>query len=243
MAKTRAIVKRRKAIRNIRKLTPPTPLGGGRVAQVKETHERNLWKSSVLSSFQVSGMISPLDVIRVLNDARIRFVLVGAYGLAGWIKEPRATEDVDVVVASKQVKKAVTALCEAFSQLEPVELPVVVRLRDREAHAVAIDVMKPAQQPYRALFRHTHTVVSGDQTYRVPSLEMAIVMKFAAMTSLYRAEKDKYQDAHDFILLIENNPEYDRERLAELGALLYPEGGKDVLEMARKAQAGEKLDI
>ena len=72
-----------------------------------EVHERNLDKSAQLSSFQVEKAIPPLDVIRVLNHANIRFVLVGAYGLAGWRQEPRATEDVDVVVAARQVKKAV----------------------------------------------------------------------------------------------------------------------------------------
>jgi hypothetical protein len=206
-------------------------------------HERSLEKSSLLSSYQVARAIPPVEVIQVLNAAKISFVLVGAYGLAGWMKEARATEDVDVVVSAKQVKKAVKVLGEAFPHLEAVDLPVVVRLRDRESHDIAIDIMKPAQQPYREVFRHTHTVSAAGQIYRVPSLEMAIVMKFAAMTSLYRAEADKYQDAHDFIRMVKQNPEYDREKLAELGSLLYADGGKDVLEMARKAQAGEKLNL
>src|SRR5713226_4265524 len=119
--------------------------------QIAEVHERGLWKSSQLSGFQVDNAIPPLDVIRILNDAKIPFVLVGAYGLAGWRKEPRATEDVDIVVAAKQVKKAVKFLCKAFPELEPVDLPVVVRLRLRGTDDVAIDVMKPVQQPYREL--------------------------------------------------------------------------------------------
>jgi hypothetical protein len=206
-----------------------------------EIHERSLDKSTQLSSFQVEKSIPPLDVIRVLNEARIRFVLVGAYGLAGWRQEPRATEDVDVVVAARQVKKAVQVLLTAFPHLEAVDLPVVVRLRERTTQDVAIDVMKPLQQPYREAFRHTHKVSSGGQTYRVPSLEMAVVMKFAAMTSLYRAGDDKHLDAHDFIRMIKKNPEFDREKLAELASLIYPDGGKDVLELARKALAGETL--
>jgi hypothetical protein len=187
--------------------------------------------------------IPPLQVIQALNEAKISFVLVGAYGLAGWLKEARATEDVDVVVAARQLKKAAKLLCDAFSHLEPVDLPVVIRLRDRETHDVAIDVMKPAQQPYVVVFKHTHTVTAEGQTYRIPSLEMAIVMKFASMTSLYRSEADKHQDAHDFILMVENNPDFNKDKLVELGSLLYADGGKDVLEMARKAQAGEKLNL
>jgi predicted nucleotidyltransferase len=210
---------------------------------VREVHERSLWKSSLLSSYQMAKVIPPLEVIRVLDSAKIRFVLVGAYGLAGWLKEARATEDVDVVVAAKQVKKAARVLCEAFPHLEAMDLPGVIRLRDRETQEVAIDVMKPIQQPYREAFKHTHTVHAGGQTYRVPSLEMALVMKFAAMTSLYRADEDRYQDAHDFIRLVKQNPDFDKEKLAALGSLLYPDGGKDVLELARKAQVGEKLNL
>lgn len=210
---------------------------------VREVHSWTFAKSAILSSLQMPRVIPPIEVIRVLNRAKIRFVLVGAYGLAGWRKESRATEDVDVVVAARQIKKAVNVLVEEFPELEPVDLPVVVRLRERDTKDVVIDVMKPVQQPYLDLFKHTHTVRAEDQTYRVPSLEMAIVMKFSAMTSLYRAIEDKYRDAHDFIRMIKNNPDYDKEKLAEIGSLMYADGGKDVLEMARKAQAGNKLDL
>lgn len=211
--------------------------------QIAEVHERGLWKSSQLSSFQMDKMIPPLEVISILNDAKISFVLVGAYGLAGWRKEPRATEDVDVVVAAKQVKKAVRVLCDRFPDLEPVDLPVVVRLRVRGTEDVAIDVMKPVQQPYRDLFKHTYAVESGGQKYRVPSLEMAVLMKYSAMTSLNRAEEDIHQDAHDFILMVKHNPDLDNERLSELATLLYADGGKDVLELVRKALTGEKLNL
>jgi hypothetical protein len=191
----------------------------------------------------MKGAILPLDVVRVLNRSKISFVLVGAYGLAGWRKEGRATEDVDVVVAAKQVKKAVGILCTAFRQLEAVELPVVVRLRDRETQDVVIDVMKPIQPPYRDVFKHTRLIESEGQAYRIPTLEMAIVMKFAAMSSLYRADEDKFRDAHDFIRIVKNNPDFDKQKVADLGALIYPDGGKDALELARKVLAGEKLII
>jgi hypothetical protein len=103
--------------------------------------------------------------------------------------------------------------------------------------------MKPLQQPYREVFKHTHTVSAQGQTYRIPSLEMAIVMKFSAMTSLHRPVEDKYRDAHDFIRMVKNNPDYDREKVASLASLIYEEGGKDVLELARKALAGETLNL
>ncbi|MBI3409280.1 MAG: hypothetical protein HY040_13115 [Planctomycetes bacterium] len=208
---------------------------------MQETFERNVAKSAVLSEQQMPQVIPLGDVIRVLNDGGISFVLVGAHGLAGWRKKPRATEDVDVVVALRQVKKAVRLLLDAFPQLEEVDLPVVVRLRHRDLGDVAVDVMKPVQQPYMEVFKHTKKVTTDGLTYRIPTLEMAIVMKFSAMTSLYRADADKFLDAHDFVVMARENPDFDKEALSELASLIYADGGKDLLEMVRKVQAGEKL--
>jgi hypothetical protein len=188
-------------------------------------------------------MITPQEVISVLNKAKISFVLVGAYGLAGWRKESCGTEVVDVVVAAKQVKKAVQLLLEAFPQLEPIDLPMVVRLWERETQDVFIDVMKPVQQPYCEVFRHTHAVSADRQSYRVPSLEMAVVMEFAAMTSLYRAAEDKLRDAQDFIRIVKNNRELDKDKVAQLASLIYPDGGKDILELVQKAMAGETFAV
>lgn len=210
---------------------------------VQEVLERHLAKSAILSRQQMPHVIPVIEVVRVLNKARISFVLVGAHGLAAWRKKPRATEDVDVVVNARQVKKAVQVLLDAFPQLEPVDLPVVVRLRERDTKDVAIDVMKPLQQPYVEVFKHTKKATTEGQTYRIPSLEMAMVMKFSSMTSLYRADADKFQDAHDFIQMVLANPDFDKATVAKLASLIYEEGGKDVLEMTRKVLAGEKLII
>lgn len=208
---------------------------------VKDIHAHTFAKSSILSSYQMPKVILPIDVIRVLNQAKISFVLVGAYGLAGWQKQSRATEDVDVIVAARQVRRAVKELLAAFPDLEAVDLPVVVRLKDRGTDDVLIDVMKPIQQPYMETFKHTHKITAEGQTYRVPSLEMALVMKFSAMTSPNRQDEDKFRDAHDFIRILKNNPELDSGKAAELACLIYPDGGKYLLEIIRTIRAGEKL--
>jgi hypothetical protein len=60
---------------------------------------------------------------------------------------------------------------------------------------------------------------------------------------LYRATKDKYQDAHDFINIATTNPDLDRDRAAALAQLIYPEAGKDILDLLDKARAGETFNI
>jgi hypothetical protein len=188
-------------------------------------------------------VLSPYEVIAALNGANISFVLIGAYGLGGWIGKPRATEDVAIIVAAKHQKKAIQTLLAAFPHLQVDDLPVVTRLRDRETKAVAIDIMKPNQQLFREAFKHTRTVSAEGQTYRVPTLEMALAMKFAPMVSLYRRDIDKYQDAHDFGHMVVSNPAIDLAKLAELGDLVYPGGGQEIVEKVRQVRAGETLKL
>jgi hypothetical protein len=107
---------------------------------------------------------------------------------------------------------------------------------------VAIDLLKQ-RALYRQTFKHTVSVSAGGQTYKIPTLEMALTMKFAAMVSPNREDAARYQDAHDFICMVHANPSMDRMRLAELGELVYSGGGAGLLEMVRKVQAGEPLAL
>jgi hypothetical protein len=210
---------------------------------IADPHGLSLFKSSKLSGLYVPRFIRPEDVIRVLNAAKVSFTLVGAHGLGGWTGKPRATEDVDVVVGPRHVKKAVTALTKAFPNLVVDDHPAVVRLRDRETGAVSIDVMKPNQDVIRAALKNTREVRSGRLRYKVPSLEMALALKFAPMVSLNRSELDKQQDAVDFGRIVLANSNIDLDTLAKLGELVYPSGGKEIVEMVRRVRAGEPLTL
>ena len=113
--------------------------------RVQDIHQGYFRTSVALSQMQVKNMISPLDVIRILNAEGVKFVLVGAHGIAGWLKTPRATQDVDVVVLNKHVKKATRVLLDAFPTLQASDEEVVVRLRDPKSGTVLIDLMKPRE--------------------------------------------------------------------------------------------------
>lgn len=206
-----------------------------------DVHGLSLFKSSKLSGVYVPHFIAPEEVIRVLSAAKVSFTLVGAHGLGGWTGKPRATEDVDVVVIQRHVKKSVAALTRAFPNLDVDDHPAVVRLRDRATGAVAIDVMKPNQPIIHAALKHTRTIQSGRSTYKIPSLEMALALKFAPMVSLNRADDDKHIDAADFIRVVRHNADIDLDQLAALGELVYPGGGKEIVEFVRRVRAGENL--
>jgi hypothetical protein len=215
------------------------------VAKTKHAnrHAAGLAISSTITSWYIKNMIPPLEVVRVLNGAKVRFMLVGAHGLAGWLDEPRATQDVDVLVGYRQHQKATRALLAAFPHLQPDDQEVVVRLSDPASGNVLIDVMKSVQPLHREGLRHTQTVRAEGLTYKVPSLEMALALKFGPMVSPHRADGKKLRDASDFTLIVEGHPEIDLEKLAELGDLVYPGGGKEIVEIVRKVRAGERLPL
>lgn len=211
--------------------------------QTRDIHVQSLATSSALSEYYVPNLITPLEVIRVLNAARVKFMLLGAHGLGGWTREPRATKDVDVLVAARGHKKAVSALLAVYPHLQAEDNEVVTRLRDPETGTIVIDVMKPNQPLYRDALKNTHAVESEGQEYLVPSLEMGLAMKFSAMISLTRSDDKKHIDAADFIRMVRANPDLDLENLHALGQLVYNGGGDEIVENVRKVRAGEKLTL
>jgi hypothetical protein len=210
---------------------------------IQSVHRRELGVSSSLSRYYVANFIAPDEVINVLNQARIRFMLVGLHGVAGWLDEGRATGDVDILVGTKHHKKAVRILLEHFPRLAADDHEVVTRLRDPDTKKVLIEVMKANQPLFREAFEYAHLVEAGTQKYLISSVELGLAMKFAPMISLTRADEDNHQDAHDFIRIIRTNPNLDLERLFELGELVYSGGGKEIVEKVRQVRAGEKLQL
>ncbi len=210
-------------------------------APTRDIHARSLATSSALSEYYMPDLITPIEVIRVLNAAKVRFMLLGAHGIGGWTGKPRATEDVDVLVAARGHKKAVAALLAAFPHLKADDNEVVTRLRDPETNAVAIDVMKPNQPLYRDALKYGHEVETGGQRYQIPALELALAMKLAAMTSPVRDDDKKMFDAGDFIRVVRANPDIDHVKLHTLGQLVYNGGGDEIVEKVRQVRAGEKL--
>src|SRR5262249_51152060 len=120
------------------------------VATVKnrsEIHLRALATSSALvgyyrGMYRPKGvMVNPKKVIRLLNEAKVRFVLLGTHGLGGWRSQARATQDVDVLIARKDHRKAIRVLREGFPKLIVEDSPIVTRFKDPETGEPRIDLM------------------------------------------------------------------------------------------------------
>ncbi len=186
-------------------------------------------------------MLTPAAVIRLLNRAKVGFVLMGTYGMTGWRSEERATEDVDVLIRVKDHRKAVLAVQKAYPDLVMVDQIVVTRFSDPATGKVILDLMKPTERILKAVF--THSVAVG-RTHRIPNLEMALAVKYAAMVSPNRPARKKHLDAGDFMDMVERNaPKINRARLHRFAELVYPGGGDEILEYVDDTLAGRTLEL
>lgn len=187
------------------------------------------------------SMVAPADVIPVLNEAGVRFVLMGNYGITGWRGEARATEDVDILVRSRDHRKAVRAIYEAFPRLQVADFAVVTRFLDPVTAIPLIDLMKPSQPLFKVAFRQS--ILDGDG-YLIPNLEYALACKFAAMVSPNRLERKKHLDASDFMTMVEKNSSAIRlARLRRLGERVYTGRGAEILQFVEDAKAGRRLEF
>ena len=200
-------------------------------SEITRTLRRMYWPET--------SMVGPADVISVLNEAGVRFMLMGNYGISGWRGEARATEDVDILVRTRDHRKAVQAIHEAFPPLQMADFPVVTRFLDPVREIPLIDLMKPNQPLFKVAFRQA---VLDTEGYLIPNLEFALACKFAAMVSPNRKEQKKYLDAADFMSIVEKNASAIRlNRLRRLGERVYPGGGTEIIQLVEDAKAGRRL--
>jgi hypothetical protein len=94
----------------------------------------------------------------------------------------------------------------------------------------------------RVLTEYEKIRINGVET-KVPKVECALAMKFAAMTGHYRSHRKKHLDAADFMSIVEKNSELDMALLHELGELNYSGGGDEISQYVADVRAGRNLEI
>lgn len=216
---------------------------GARLASSR--HRRALGISSELTQIYrrmykpAAAMISPEDVIRILNRAKVKFILMGTHGISGWRGEPRATQDVDVLIRKSHHRKAIRAVQKAYPDLVLEELPAVTRFLDPLDQKPVIDLMKPEEDLYQEVFSNS---VRVGKTHFVPNLEMALASKYAAMSSEYRESEKKHLDAADFISMVKfHYDEIARDMIFSLGEMVKNGGGAEIQNLIEEAKCGRLL--
>jgi hypothetical protein len=205
-------------------------------------HAYAIRKSTLLTSYtkrhqrKAAMDITPQDVIDVLNAAGIKnWVLMGLHGYVGYMPNPRATQDVDIMVPYRSRARAKNAIAAKWPALLVRELSQVTRFLDpldvdHEGNPkAAIDLMHPFS-PFQELILKEYVVVDDETQHRLPTVEAALVSKYAAIVSPHRERDRKEQDAVDFRRLARANRDRIRiDHLRRLAGLVW-EGGADEIE-------------
>jgi hypothetical protein len=189
----------------------------------------------------MGAYVKPEEIIQILNKAKVKFVLMGAHGVGGWRYEPRATQDVDVLIRKSHHPKAVAAVRRAFPNLIVQDLPAVTRFLDPLDKKPVIDLMKPEEDLYQEVFRNP---VKVGKTHHVPNLEMAIACKYAAMNSPLRIAEKKLLDAADFVSMVNNNYQnISLDTLFSLAEMAKNGSGPEILKWVEDARAGRIIPL
>jgi len=177
--------------------------------------------------------ITPQDVIDVLQSAGVKnWVLMGLHGYVGYMPDPRATQDVDVMVPSSERPRARKAIAAHWPALVVCELSQVTRFLDptdvdAEGHPKPVINLMHPWSPFQELILAEYVIVDEPTQHRLPTVEAALVSKCAALLSPYRDRDKREQDAVDFRRVARANRDRlrhdDLRRLAALGW----EGGAD----------------
>jgi len=113
---------------------------------------------------------------------------------------------------------------------------MVTRFVDPSFKMVVVDLMRPVEPFYQAIFKNS---VQAGFTHRIPDLESALVCKFAAMISPRRVGKKKARDIGDFMDIVEQNQEVlDLDKLRQLAELVHPGSGAKIVRYVADAKAG-----
>lgn len=211
---------------------PTSPCGheyGLRVSARLTTDYRMTWR-------QQSIDIKPSEVMACLRDAGVQnWCLMGLHGYVGYLPMPRATQDVDIMVPHNQKKKAVKAISERWPQLIKEEFEPVVRFYDpgeldRDGNKVpVIDLMLPWGKFQETILKE-HVLTDSLTGDRLPSVEAAVVAKYAALVSPSRKFDKKDQDASDLRrLIITNYSDLSINVIETLAGQVWEGGAEEIL--------------
>ena len=181
--------------------------------------------------------VTPQEVMDCIEAAGVsNWVLMGLHGYVGYMPMPRATQDVDIMVPDSQKKKASKAIGTRWPMLVVLELSQVVRFMDSNDSDAdgkpkpVIDLMLPWSEFQKTILLD-HVLIDPASGNRFTTVVAAIVAKYAAVVSPFRAWMDKQQDAIDMRRIMKaNDIRIDRESLSALANQVWEGGGEEILQ-------------
>ena len=194
--------------------------------------------------------VTPDEVIDCLRTAGVKnWVLMGLHGYVGYLPMPRATQDVDVMVPYSEKNRAVKAIAHRWPMLIQRASSQVVRFLDPSDDfpdgqpKPVVDIMLP-WSPFQESILKRHVTIDVKTGNRHPTLEAAIVSKYAPLVSPYRSWDKKQQDAVDLRRIIRaNHDQIDRSVVRELADQVWEQGGEELLSFLDLAMQDKPFPV
>jgi len=143
-------------------------------------------------------------LVEALEGKQIPWCMIGGLAVNHWAKEPMATADVDLVVATDRLEKAVAVLEKAGFRAKRFEGSV--NLKGRSKVSVQISTAPLYQRfPERAVPADVHGILM-----RVASLEDTLRGKIEAWRDPQRRASKRHKDLADIMRLLEAHPKLRR---------------------------------
>ncbi len=191
----------------------------------------NLINSYELSKQSISNVINPLEIIELFEKLNLQYVLVGGHMLAYYTDNPRATVDVDFIIAKKDFNEAVNLINNDYPNLILNDKNHHITFDDRNdnsKNAERIDLIKDEFPLFKMVLK---TIQNTKEDIKIPVLEAAIVLKFAACISPNRSVEDKLVDQADLIQLIKSEKNLNQKILSNLSESIYTGGSKELMQV------------
>lgn len=210
-------------------------------------HIENLQKSYELSSQQIEDAVNPLEVIALFEDEQISYVLIGGHMLSFYTGTARATVDVDFIIGGADFSRATKLIDQAYAQFKYHDRIYHVTYDSKKANVKdpeRIDLVKDGFPLFREVVqRCCHTLQASQHRVKVPMIEAAIALKFAAAISPNRGDENKPIDNADLLRLVRARPQLDEKLLIKLGDLVYCGGGNELVSIVTDIQKGKSVSL
>jgi hypothetical protein len=174
---------------------------------------------------------------------------MGLHGYVGYMPNPRATQDVDIMVPYSSRKRASKAIAAQWPKLIVRELSQVTRFLDPldldndGQPKPTVDIMHP-WAPFQELILKEYVVVDKETQHRIPTLDAALVSKYAAMVSPHRDRDKKEQDAVDFRRLCRaNRGTINESALRRLAGMIWEGAADEIVRFVEVAQSDQPFPI
>lgn len=142
-----------------------------------------------------------LLLVETLERLEIPWCMIGGLAVNHWAKEPMATANVDIVVATDRVEDAVRELKEAGFKAERFEWSINLKGRSKVSVQISTESFY-RDYPARAVPADVHGILM-----RVASLEDTLLGKIKAWREPERRASKRQKDFTDILRLVESHPE------------------------------------